>query len=155
MCVNNISISAQSPGHIKIKECQPGIERNRIRVGARVHSISELLLLQKKSEQAIQSLLQRGAFEQYKYKPVSLPFSFPCFQFFQTIIISKRRLTLKFIYMGTAFFRWILYTTMSFLKRSWTLLLPWFSPHFGFGGWKEHYTGYCPVWQLSYVLPFG
>ena len=26
-------------------------------------------------------------------------------------------------------------------------------PHFGFGGWKEHYTGYCPVWQLSYVLP--
>jgi hypothetical protein len=26
-------------------------------------------------------------------------------------------------------------------------------PHFGFGGWKEHYTGYCPVWQLSYMLP--
>ena len=26
-------------------------------------------------------------------------------------------------------------------------------PHFGFGGWKEHYTGYSPVWQLSYVLP--
>jgi len=26
-------------------------------------------------------------------------------------------------------------------------------PHFGFGGWKEHYTGYCPVWQLSYALP--
>jgi hypothetical protein len=26
-------------------------------------------------------------------------------------------------------------------------------PHFGFGGWKEHYTGYCPVWQLSYSLP--
>jgi len=26
-------------------------------------------------------------------------------------------------------------------------------PHFGFGGWKEHYTGYFPVWQLSYVLP--
>jgi hypothetical protein len=25
-------------------------------------------------------------------------------------------------------------------------------PHFGFGGWKEHYTGYCPVWQLSYAL---
>ena len=26
-------------------------------------------------------------------------------------------------------------------------------PHFGFGGWKEHYTGYCPVWRLSYALP--
>lgn len=26
-------------------------------------------------------------------------------------------------------------------------------PHFGFGGWKEHYTGYFPVWQLSYFLP--
>ena len=26
-------------------------------------------------------------------------------------------------------------------------------PHFGFGGWKEHYTGYFPVWKLSYVLP--
>jgi hypothetical protein len=26
-------------------------------------------------------------------------------------------------------------------------------PHFGFGGWKEHYTGYCPLWQLSYALP--
>lgn len=26
-------------------------------------------------------------------------------------------------------------------------------PHFGFGGWKEHYTGYCPVWRLSYMLP--
>ena len=26
-------------------------------------------------------------------------------------------------------------------------------PHFGFGGWKEHYTGYSPVWQLSYALP--
>ena len=26
-------------------------------------------------------------------------------------------------------------------------------PHFGFGGWKEHYTGYCPVWRLSYSLP--
>jgi hypothetical protein len=25
--------------------------------------------------------------------------------------------------------------------------------HFGFGGWKEHYTGFCPVWQLSYALP--
>jgi len=25
-------------------------------------------------------------------------------------------------------------------------------PHFGFGGWKEHYTGYFPVWQLSYSL---
>ena len=25
-------------------------------------------------------------------------------------------------------------------------------PHFGFGGWKEHYTGYCPVWTLSYFL---
>ena len=22
-------------------------------------------------------------------------------------------------------------------------------PHFGFGGWKEHYTGYSPVWRLS------
>lgn len=26
-------------------------------------------------------------------------------------------------------------------------------PHFGFGGWKEHYTGYCPIWKLSYALP--
>jgi len=26
-------------------------------------------------------------------------------------------------------------------------------PHFGFGGWKEHYTGYSPVWQLTYFLP--
>ena len=23
-------------------------------------------------------------------------------------------------------------------------------PHFGFGGWKEHYTGWCPIWRLSY-----
>ena len=26
-------------------------------------------------------------------------------------------------------------------------------PYFGFGGWKEHYTEYSPVWRLSYVLP--
>ena len=26
-------------------------------------------------------------------------------------------------------------------------------PHFGFGGWKEHYTGYFPPWLLSYALP--
>ena len=26
-------------------------------------------------------------------------------------------------------------------------------PHFGFGGWKEHYSGDSPVWKLSYVLP--
>lgn len=26
-------------------------------------------------------------------------------------------------------------------------------PHFGFGGWKEHYAGDCPVWRLSYALP--
>ena len=26
-------------------------------------------------------------------------------------------------------------------------------PHFGFGGWKEHYTGWCPIWRLSYSLP--
>ena len=26
-------------------------------------------------------------------------------------------------------------------------------PHFGFSGWKEHYTGYFPVWKLSYYLP--
>jgi len=26
-------------------------------------------------------------------------------------------------------------------------------PHFGFSGWKEHYTGYFPAWQLSYFLP--
>ena len=26
-------------------------------------------------------------------------------------------------------------------------------PHFGFSGWKEHYTGYFPVWRLSYALP--
>ena len=26
-------------------------------------------------------------------------------------------------------------------------------PHFGFGGWKEHYTGDFPVWRLSYAMP--
>ena len=26
-------------------------------------------------------------------------------------------------------------------------------PHFGFRGWKEHYTGFCPVWIFSYSLP--
>ena len=26
-------------------------------------------------------------------------------------------------------------------------------PHFGFGGWKDHYTGWCPIWRLSYSLP--
>lgn len=26
-------------------------------------------------------------------------------------------------------------------------------PHFGFGGWIEHYTGYCPAWKLAYALP--
>ena len=26
-------------------------------------------------------------------------------------------------------------------------------PHFGFPGWKEHYTGDFPVWRLSYSLP--
>ncbi len=26
-------------------------------------------------------------------------------------------------------------------------------PHFGFSGWQEHYTGYSPVWRLSYALP--
>ena len=26
-------------------------------------------------------------------------------------------------------------------------------PHFGFRGWKEDYTGFCPVWKLSYSLP--
>ncbi len=26
-------------------------------------------------------------------------------------------------------------------------------PHFGFGGWKEHYSGYFPAWYLSYALP--
>ncbi len=26
-------------------------------------------------------------------------------------------------------------------------------PHFGFSGWKEHYTGYSPAWRLSYSLP--
>ena len=25
-------------------------------------------------------------------------------------------------------------------------------PHFGFGGWKEHYTGYSPMWKLSYSI---
>ena len=25
-------------------------------------------------------------------------------------------------------------------------------PHFGFSGWKEHYTVYSPVWKLSYAL---
>ena len=26
-------------------------------------------------------------------------------------------------------------------------------PHFGFPGWKEHYTGDFPVWRLSYSMP--
>ena len=26
-------------------------------------------------------------------------------------------------------------------------------PYFGFGGWKEHYTGDFPVWRLSYAMP--
>ena len=26
-------------------------------------------------------------------------------------------------------------------------------PYFGFGGWKEHYTGFSPVWRLAYALP--
>ena len=26
-------------------------------------------------------------------------------------------------------------------------------PHFGFRGWKDHHTGYCPVWIFSYLLP--
>jgi len=26
-------------------------------------------------------------------------------------------------------------------------------PHFGFGGWKEHYTGDFPGWRLSYAMP--
>ena len=26
-------------------------------------------------------------------------------------------------------------------------------PHFDFGGWIEHYTGYFPGWQLAYALP--
>jgi hypothetical protein len=25
--------------------------------------------------------------------------------------------------------------------------------HFGFSGWKEHYSGFSPVWKLSYSLP--
>lgn len=26
-------------------------------------------------------------------------------------------------------------------------------PHFGLRGWLEHYTGYCPAWQLAYAIP--
>ena len=26
-------------------------------------------------------------------------------------------------------------------------------PHFGFRGWKEHYTGHFPAWKLAYFLP--
>ena len=26
-------------------------------------------------------------------------------------------------------------------------------PHFGFRGWKEHYTIDCPIWKFSYFLP--
>lgn len=26
-------------------------------------------------------------------------------------------------------------------------------PHFGFSGWKEDYSGYSPIWKLSYALP--
>ena len=25
-------------------------------------------------------------------------------------------------------------------------------PHFGIRGWKEDYSGYCPIWQLTYLL---
>ena len=26
-------------------------------------------------------------------------------------------------------------------------------PYFGFGGWLEQYTGYCPIWTMAYCLP--
>ena len=40
----------------------------------------------------------------------------------------------------------------AFLKEILDAVAALVFPHFGFGGWKEHYTGYCPVWQLSYAL---
>ena len=41
---------------------------------------------------------------------------------------------------------------LSFLREILDAVAALVFPHFGFGGWKEHYTGYCPVWQLSYAL---
>ena len=40
----------------------------------------------------------------------------------------------------------------AFLKEILDAVADLVFPYFGFGGWKEHYTGYCPVWQLSYAL---
>ena len=41
----------------------------------------------------------------------------------------------------------------AFLKEIMDAVASLACPHFGFGGWKEHYTGYSPVWRLSYSLP--
>lgn len=41
----------------------------------------------------------------------------------------------------------------AFLKEIMDAVASLAFPHFGFGGWKEHYTGYSPVWRLSYSLP--
>ena len=41
----------------------------------------------------------------------------------------------------------------AFLKEIMDAAVSLAFPNFGFGGWKEHYTGYFPVWRLSYSLP--
>lgn len=41
----------------------------------------------------------------------------------------------------------------AFLNEAMDALASLAFPYFGFGGWKEHYTGFSPVWRLSYALP--
>jgi len=41
----------------------------------------------------------------------------------------------------------------AFLKDIWNATAALAFSHFGFGGWIEHYTGYFPVWKLSFVIP--
>ncbi|MCE5236056.1 MAG: hypothetical protein ABFC62_00415 [Clostridiaceae bacterium] len=46
-----------------------------------------------------------------------------------------------------------LITGKAFLKDIMDATAALVFPHFGFGGWLEHYTGYFPAWRLSYLLP--
>ncbi len=43
--------------------------------------------------------------------------------------------------------------TDAFLKEIMGATAALVFPHFGFGGWIEHYSGNSPVWRLSYALP--
>ena len=46
-----------------------------------------------------------------------------------------------------------LITSDNFLKEIMDAAAALVFPHFGFGGWIEHYTGYFPPWKLAYALP--